>query len=66
MIANELVGGTLVALGLLLPLGAGLIAATMLVAARTDHRDKAPYESVTLTPLPGPQSRTATTSSPSS
>jgi putative oxidoreductase len=40
VIANELVGGTLVALGLLLPLGAALIAATMLVAARTDHKRK--------------------------
>lgn len=40
VIANELIGGTLVALGLLLPLGAALIAATMLVAARTDHRAK--------------------------
>jgi putative oxidoreductase len=39
-IANELVGGALVALGLLLPLGAALIGATMLVAARTDHRGK--------------------------
>lgn len=40
VIANELVGGTLVALGLLLPLGAALIVSTMLVAARTDHRGK--------------------------
>jgi putative oxidoreductase len=40
VIANELVGGALVGLGLLLPLGAALIAATMLVAARTDHRGK--------------------------
>ena len=39
-IANELVGGVLVGLGLLLPLGAALIASTMLVAARTDHRGK--------------------------
>jgi putative oxidoreductase len=39
-IANEVVGGALVALGLLLPLGAALIGATMLVAARTDHRGK--------------------------
>jgi putative oxidoreductase len=39
-IANELVGGALVGLGLLLPLGAALIASTMLVAARTDHRGK--------------------------
>jgi putative oxidoreductase len=40
VIGSELVGGTLVGLGLLLPLGAALIAATMLVAARTDHRGK--------------------------
>jgi putative oxidoreductase len=40
VIANELIGGILVALGLLLPLGAALIAATMLVAARTDHEGK--------------------------
>jgi putative oxidoreductase len=40
VIANELAGGILVALGLLLPLGAALIAATMLVAARSDHAGK--------------------------
>jgi putative oxidoreductase len=40
VIANELVGGALVALGVLLPLGAALVAATMLVASRTDHRGK--------------------------
>ena len=40
VIGSELAGGTLVGLGLLLPLGAALIAATMLVAARTDHRGK--------------------------
>jgi putative oxidoreductase len=39
-IASELVGGALVGLGLLLPLGAALLTATMLVAARTDHRGK--------------------------
>lgn len=39
-IGNELVGGSLVALGLLLPFGAALIVSTMLVAARTDHRGK--------------------------
>ncbi len=39
-IVNELAGGALVALGLLLPLGAALIVSTMLVAARTDHRGK--------------------------
>lgn len=40
VIANELVGGVLVALGLFLPLGAAILASTMLVAARTDHRGK--------------------------
>jgi putative oxidoreductase len=40
VIANELAGGILVGLGLLLPLGAALIASTMLVAARSDHRGK--------------------------
>lgn len=40
VIANELVGGVLVGLGLLLPLGAALVAATMVVASRTDHRGK--------------------------
>jgi len=40
VIANELVGGVLVALGLLLPLGAAILASTMLVASRTDHRGK--------------------------
>lgn len=40
VIANELVGGALVGLGMLLPLGTALIASTMLVAARTDHRGK--------------------------
>ena len=33
-------GGLLIALGLLLPLGAAIVVATMLVAARTDHRGK--------------------------
>jgi hypothetical protein len=32
VIVNELVGGALVGLGLLLPLGAALVAATMVVA----------------------------------
>jgi putative oxidoreductase len=36
----ELAGGLLIALGLFLPLGATLIAATMFVAARTDHAGK--------------------------
>jgi putative oxidoreductase len=40
VIGNELVGGLLVGLGLLLPFAAVLIAATMFVAARTDHRGK--------------------------
>jgi putative oxidoreductase len=40
VIGNELVGGALIAAGLLLPLGAALAAATMIVAARTDHRGK--------------------------
>jgi putative oxidoreductase len=40
VIANELVGGLLIAFGLLLPLGAAMIAATMIVASRTDHRGK--------------------------
>ena len=38
--ANEMLGGALVATGLLMPLGAALVAAAMLVAARTDHRGK--------------------------
>jgi putative oxidoreductase len=40
VIGAELTGGTLVALGLLLPLGSAILAGTMLVAARTDHRGK--------------------------
>jgi putative oxidoreductase len=36
----ELVGGSLLAAGLLTPLAAALIAATMIVAARTDHAGK--------------------------
>jgi putative oxidoreductase len=43
VVANELVGGGLIAAGLLLPLGAALAAATMIVAARTDHRGKGWY-----------------------
>ncbi len=39
----ELTGGLLLALGLLTPLGAALIASAMLVAARTDHRRKGPW-----------------------
>lgn len=38
--ANEMLGGALVATGLFMPLGAALVAAAMLVAARTDHRGK--------------------------
>ena len=38
--ATELAGGLLLAAGLFTPLAAALIAATMLVAARTDHRGK--------------------------
>ena len=40
VIGAELAGGILLGLGLLVPLGAALIASTMIVAARTDHRDK--------------------------
>jgi putative oxidoreductase len=40
VISSELIGGILVGLGLLLPLGTAMIASTMLVAARTDHRGK--------------------------
>jgi putative oxidoreductase len=40
VIANELLGGALLAAGLLLPLGAAIVTATMIVAARTDHRGK--------------------------
>jgi len=37
---SELVGGTLLVLGLATPMAAALLAATMLVAAGTDHRGK--------------------------
>jgi putative oxidoreductase len=40
VIAAEGVGGALLALGLLIPFGALIVASTMLVAARTDHRGK--------------------------
>jgi putative oxidoreductase len=40
VIGGELLGGTLLGLGLVIPLGAAIVAATMLVAARTDHRGK--------------------------
>ena len=40
VIGTEFVGGILLGLGLLLPVGAALVASTMLVAARTDHRGK--------------------------
>src|SRR3954468_4101788 len=40
VIGIELVGGALLALGLLVPAGAAIVASTMLVAAFTDHRGK--------------------------
>jgi putative oxidoreductase len=40
VIGSELVGGVLLGLGLLIPLGATVVAATMLIAARTDHNGK--------------------------
>jgi putative oxidoreductase len=40
VIGAELAGGALLGLGLLEPLAAVLVASTMLVAARTDHRGK--------------------------
>lgn len=40
VIGNELVGGALLAVGLLMPLAVLVVASTMLVAARTDHRGK--------------------------
>jgi putative oxidoreductase len=40
VIGSEAIGGALLALGLFIPLGAFVVAATMLVAARTDHRGK--------------------------
>lgn len=40
VIGTEFVGGILLGVGLLVPLGALLVASTMLVAARTDHRGK--------------------------
>jgi putative oxidoreductase len=43
VIGTELVGGILLGLGLLMPIGAALVASTMLVAARTDHRGKGWY-----------------------
>jgi putative oxidoreductase len=41
--ASELAGGLLLAAGFLTPLAAALIAATMLVAARTAHAGKGPW-----------------------
>jgi putative oxidoreductase len=41
--ASELVGGLLLAFGLFLPLAAALIAGTFLVAARTAHAGKGPW-----------------------
>jgi putative oxidoreductase len=43
VISTEFVGGILLGLGLLVPIGASLVASTMLVAARTDHRGKGWY-----------------------
>jgi putative oxidoreductase len=43
VIGAELVGGILLGLGLLMPIGATLVASTMLVAALTDHRGKGWY-----------------------
>jgi len=43
VIGTEFVGGFLLGLGLLIPVGAALVASTMLVAARTDHRGKGWY-----------------------
>src|SRR5437867_7352606 len=40
VIGTEFPGGILLGLGLLTPIGAALVASTMLVAARTDHRGK--------------------------
>jgi putative oxidoreductase len=40
VIGTEFVGGILIGLGLLMPIGAALVASTMLVAARADHRGK--------------------------
>ena len=40
VIGSEFVSGTLIALGLVLPLAAAMAAGTMLVASRTDHRGK--------------------------
>ena len=40
---NELVGGVLLALGLLVPVAAALIGASYLVAARTAHRGQGPW-----------------------
>lgn len=40
VIGSELLAGMLLGLGLLIPLGALIATATMLVAARTDHRGK--------------------------
>ena len=43
--ANEFVGGLLLAVGLFVPLAAAMIATTMLVAARTAHSGKGPWNS---------------------
>jgi putative oxidoreductase len=39
----EVLGGTLIALGLLVPVGAALVIAVMTTAARTAHRGKGPW-----------------------
>jgi putative oxidoreductase len=43
VIGSEFFGGILLGLGLLIPIGAALVASTMLVAARTDHRGNGWY-----------------------
>ena len=43
VIGTEFSGGILLGLGLLIPVGAALVASTMLVASRTDHRGKGWY-----------------------
>jgi putative oxidoreductase len=40
VIGSEAIGGALLAVGFVIPLAAAAVAATMLVAARTDHRGK--------------------------
>jgi putative oxidoreductase len=40
VVGSEAIGGALLAVGFVIPLAAAAVAATMLVAARTDHRGK--------------------------